>query len=84
MSVEIVMTRDAYDCLEPLLSDELTERMEAPTYLHGSATTPPQVVVSCSLAVADALLKLARPTCRAAADAIRIAIAADRKSRGGA
>jgi hypothetical protein len=76
MSVEIVMLRESFDCLEKLLPEGLAERMEAPpVFLHGSGTAPHQVVLNCTLEVAEELLALARPSCGLAAENIRIAIA---------
>ena len=76
MSVEIVMTRESFDCLEKLVPEGLAERMEAPpVFLHGSGTAPHQVVLNCTLEVAEELLALARPSCGPAAEGLRIAIA---------
>jgi hypothetical protein len=83
MSVEIVMTRESYDCLEKLIPEGLSERMEAPpVFLRASGTAPHQVVLNCTLEVAEELLTLARPSCGPAAEDIRIAIAEYRKSSG--
>lgn len=85
MSVEIVMTRESFDCLEKLVPAGLAERMEVPpVFLHGSGTAPHQVVLNCTLEVAEELLALARPSCGPAAENLRIAIAEYRKSTGGA
>jgi hypothetical protein len=84
MSVEIVMTRESFDCLEKLIPREMSEGMPAPVFLQASGTTPHQAVLTCSLEIAEKLLDLARPSCEPAAEAIRIAIAEYRKSRGGA
>jgi hypothetical protein len=83
MSLEIVMARESFDCLEKLVPEGLSERMEAPpVFLHGSGTAPHQVVLNCTLEVAEELLALARPNCGPAAEDIRIAIAEYRKSTG--
>jgi hypothetical protein len=84
MSVEIVMTRESFDCLEKLIPKEVSEGMQAPVFLQASGTTPHQVVLTCSLEIAEKLLELARPSCERAAEDIRIAIAEYRKSTGGA
>jgi hypothetical protein len=84
MSVEIVMTRESFDCLEKLIPKEVSEGMQAPVFLQASGTTPHQVVLTCSLEIAEKLLELARPSCGPAAEDIRIAIAEYRKSTGGA
>ena len=70
MSVEIVMMRESFDCLEKLVPAGLAERMEVPpVFLHGSGTAPHQVVLNCTLEVAEELLALARPSCGPAAEA---------------
>jgi len=84
MSVEIVMTRESFDCLEKLIPKEVSEGMQAPVFLQASGTTPHQVVLTCSLEIAEKLLELARPSCGPAAEDFRIAIAEYRKSTGGA
>jgi hypothetical protein len=84
MSMEIVMTRESFDCLEKLVPKEVSEGMQAPVFLQASGTTPHQVVLTCSLEIAEKLLEIARPQCGPAAEAIRIAIAEYRKSTGGA
>ncbi len=83
MSVEIVMTRESFDCLEKLIPKEVSEGMQAPVFLQASGTTPHQAVLTCSLEIAEELLELARPSCGPAAADIRIAIAEYRKSTGG-
>jgi hypothetical protein len=55
-----------------------------PVFLQASGTTPHQVVLTCSLEIAEKLLEIARPQCGPAAEDIRIAIAEYRKSTGGA
>jgi hypothetical protein len=84
MSVEIVMTRESFDCLEKLIPKEVSESMQAPVFLQASGTTPHQVVLTCSVEIAEKLLEIARPQCGPAAEGIRIAIAEYRKSTGGA
>jgi hypothetical protein len=84
MSVEMVMTRESFDCLEKLIPNEVSEGMQAPVFLQASGTTPHQVVLTCSLEIAEKLFELARPSCGPAAEDIRIAIAECRKSTGGA
>jgi hypothetical protein len=84
MSVEIVMTRESFDCREKLIPREVSEGMQAPVFLQASGTTPHQVVLTCSLEIAEPLLEIARPKCGPAAEDIGIAIAEDRKSTGGA
>jgi hypothetical protein len=84
MNVEIVMTRESFDCLEKLIPKELSEGMQAPVFLQASGTTPHQVVLTCSLEIAQKLLEIGRPQCDPAAEDIRIAIAEYRKFRGGA
>lgn len=54
--------------------------MPAPVFLQPSGTTPHQVVLTCDLGIAETLLELARPTCGAAAEAVRVAIAESKKS----
>jgi hypothetical protein len=46
MNVEIVMTRESFDCLEKLIPKELSEGMQAPVFLQASGTTPHQVVLN--------------------------------------
>jgi hypothetical protein len=82
MSVEIVMTRESFDCLEKLIPREVSEGMPAPVFLQASGTTPHQVVLTCSLEIAETLLEIARPQCGPAAADIRIAIAEYGKSTG--
>ena len=82
MRVEIVMTRESFDCLEKLIPKEVSEGMQAPVFLQASGTTPHQVVLTCSLEIAEKLLELARPSGGPAGEDIRIAIAEYRKSRG--
>ncbi len=85
MTLEIVMTRESYDCLEKLIPEGLAERLEAPPmFLHGSGTAPHQVVLTCTLEVAEELLALARPSCGPAAEDLSLAIAEYRKSTGAA
>jgi hypothetical protein len=84
MSLEIVMTRESFDCLEKLIPVELSESMQAPVFLQASGTTPHQVVLTCSLEIAEQLLEVARRPCGPASEDIRIAIAEYRKSTGGA
>ncbi len=85
MTLEIVMTRESYDCLEKLIPEGLAERLEAPPmFLHGSGTAPHQVVLTCTLEVAEELLALARPSCEPAAEDLNLAIAEYRKSTGAA
>ena len=50
MNVEIVMTRESFDCLEKLIPREVSEGMPAPVFMQASGTTPHQVVLTCSLA----------------------------------
>lgn len=83
MSLEIVMTRESFDCLEKLIPDELSEGMQAPVFLQASGTTPHQAVLTCSLEIAEKLLEIARRPCGPAAEDIRIAIAEYKKSKGG-
>jgi hypothetical protein len=71
MSVEIVMTRESFDCLEKLIPKEVSEGMQAPVFLQASGTTPHQVVLTCSLEIAEKLLEIARPSCGPAAEDIR-------------
>ena len=48
------MTRESFDCLEKLVPEGLSERMEAPpVFLHGSGTAPHQVVLNCTPEVAE-------------------------------
>ena len=84
MSVEIVMTRESFDCLEKLIPKEVSEGMQAPVFLQAAGTTPRQVVLTGSLEIAEKLFELARPSCGPAAENLRIAIAEYRKSTGGA
>ena len=82
MNVEIVMTRESFDCLEKLIPREVSEGMPAPVFMQASGTTPHQVVLTCSLAIAETLLDIARHPCGPAAEDIRIAIAEYTKSIG--
>ena len=79
MSLEIVMTRASFDCLEKLIPKDVSEGMPAPVFMQASGVTPHQVVLTCSLEIAERLISLARPTCGPAAEAIQIAIEEHRK-----
>ena len=46
MNVEIVMTRESFDCLEKLIPREVSEGMPAPVFMQASGTTPHQVVLT--------------------------------------
>jgi hypothetical protein len=83
MSVEIVMTRESFDCLEKRIPKEVSEGMPAPVFLQAFGTTPHQVVLSCSLEIEEKLLEIARRPCGPAAEDVRIAIAEYRKSKEG-
>lgn len=82
MKVQIVMTREVFDCLVALVPDELSGRIDL-TYPDGSETTPTQVILDCSVGAAEGLLKIALATdCRDAVDDIRVGISERRRARG--
>ena len=84
MSVEIVMTRESFDCLEKAHPEGGVRGHAGPGVSAGLryATSPGRA--HGSLEIAERLLELARPSCGPAAEDIRIAIAEYRKSTGGA